>query len=184
MRVREVVEPGVKDSMMLQMNELQQWGIMTDWRYSYFTLMPSYQAMVIRKFGQFMQKGMVTRSDRPVFWSVESQKVLAEDEMVRSTEIIDCVIMKLPITRFGKKAQHVQELYPDAKALVFCSEPWRVVGMNAAAINENVVYVLTKWQDEYLIVAEKRLGELQMRTGQKFKKLVTLSGDSLDELVL
>ena len=83
MDTRSVVESGVKDSMMLQMSELQQWGIMTDWRYSYFTLMPSYQAMVLRVFGQFMRKGLVFRGDRPIFWSVEGQRVLAEDEMIR-----------------------------------------------------------------------------------------------------
>ena len=38
LRTRKGVESRVKDSLMLQMEELQQWGIMTDWRYSYFTL--------------------------------------------------------------------------------------------------------------------------------------------------
>jgi isoleucyl-tRNA synthetase len=56
--------------------------------------------------------------------------------------------------------------------------------MCAAGINENIPYVLTKWKDEYLIVAERRLGELQMRTDEKFKKLLSFSGDALDELVV
>ena len=51
-------------------------------------------------------------------------------------------------------------MYPDTKMLVFCNEPWRITGMNAVGINENIIYVLAKWQNEYLIVAEKRLGEL------------------------
>ena len=140
--------------------------------------------MVLRIFGQFLRKGIVFRGDRPIFWSVEGQRVLAEDEMIRSSEIIDCVIMKLPIKRFTKKTKNIQELYPDAKVLVFCSEPWKVTGIKAAGINENIIYVLTKWQNEYLIVAEKRLGELQMRTGHKFKKLLTIIGDSLDQVVL
>jgi len=52
------------------MNDLKKWGIMTDWRHSYYTMMPEYQAMVLNKFSQFVNKGMVDRSDRPVFWSV------------------------------------------------------------------------------------------------------------------
>tara|TARA_B110000285_G_scaffold226271_1_gene285769 strand:+ start:491 stop:1042 length:552 start_codon:yes stop_codon:yes gene_type:complete len=35
-----------------------------------------------------------------------------------------------------------------------------------------------------VIVAEKRLGELQLRTGTKFKKLLTFTGDTVDELVV
>jgi isoleucyl-tRNA synthetase len=57
--------------MALQMDELKTWGIMADWRYSYFTMMPTYQAMVIRKFGEFVRKNMAFRGDRPIFWSVE-----------------------------------------------------------------------------------------------------------------
>ena len=42
-----MVEEGVKASAMAQMTEFSQWGIMTDWRYSYFTMQPEYQAMVL-----------------------------------------------------------------------------------------------------------------------------------------
>ena len=48
---------------------------------------------------------MVFRGNRPVFWSVQNQKVMAESEMVSNTEIIDCVIMKLPIKSFGTKSK-------------------------------------------------------------------------------
>ena len=146
--------------MMIQMAELQQWGIMADWRYSYFSLMPAYQSMVIRKFGQLIRNKMVFRGDRPVFWSVKGQKVLAEDEMELTHEVRDCVVMKLPIKKFGKKSKNIRDLYPDARVLVFCTEPWKVMGMNAACLNENLLYVLAKWQDEYVIVAERRLAEL------------------------
>ena len=75
-------------------------------------------------------------------------------------------------------------MYPDAKVLVFCKEPWHVAGLKAVGLNENIIYVLTKHQNEYLILAEKRLGEFQLRTGHKFKKLLTFNGDLMDELVL
>lgn len=44
--------------------------------------------------------------------------------MVKKNESTNCMIMKLPIKRFGHKASNIQKLYPDAKVLVFCSEPW------------------------------------------------------------
>ena len=90
--------------------------------------------------------------------------------------------MKLPIQKFGKKSKSIQELYPDAKLLVFCTEPWKVTGMKAVALNENILYVLAKHDQDYVIVAEKRLGELQMRTGKPFKKLLSFNGDALNEL--
>jgi DNA modification methylase len=52
--------------------------------------------------------------------------------------------------------------------------------MNAAGLNENLLYVLAKHREDYVIVAERRLGELQLRSGDKFKKLLTFNGDTLD----
>ena len=72
MRVRKHTERGVKDSMLLQMSEMKQWGIMADWRQSYSTLAPRYQAMVIRTFGSLIERGLVFRGERPIFWSVQS----------------------------------------------------------------------------------------------------------------
>lgn len=145
---------------MIQMAELQQWGVMTDWRYSYFTMMPDYQATVLRCFSELIGKGYVTRGHRPVFWSVSQQKVLAEEEMMVTHEISDCAILKLRIESFGKKGQQIRELYPDAKLLAFISEPWQAVGMAAVGVNEKLIYTLAKWRNEHVIVAEKRLGEL------------------------
>lgn len=68
--MRKLVFEGVKDSLLEQMNDHKKWGIMTDWRHSYYTMMPEYQAMVLNKFSQLVNKGMIDRSDRPVFWSV------------------------------------------------------------------------------------------------------------------
>lgn len=169
---------------MLQMAEFQKWGIMTDWRYSYFTMMPAYQTMVLRSFQKFVKKGLVFRGNRPIFWSVKLKRILAEDEMLKKSEIRDCLVMKLPIRNFGKKSKNIQELYPDAKLLVFCTDPWTVTGMKAVGLSENLLYVLAKHNSDYVILAEKRLGELQMRTGKPFKKLLTFNGDALDEIVV
>ena len=51
-------------------------------------------------------------------------------------------------------------MYPTAKLLVFCNEPWKLIGTNAVAVNEKVLYAIVKLGEEYLIVAEKRLAEL------------------------
>ena len=51
-------------------------------------------------------------------------------------------------------------LYPNAKLLVFEPDPWKMLAMKSVAVNDLMTYVLAKWNDEFVIVAEKRLGEL------------------------
>jgi isoleucyl-tRNA synthetase len=36
------------------MEDYKQWGIMTDFRYSYFTMMPSYEANVLERFADLV----------------------------------------------------------------------------------------------------------------------------------
>lgn len=140
--------------------------------------------MVLQKFGRLLSQDTIFRGERPVFWSVQNQRILAEDEMEPKSEMKDCAIMKLPVKRFAKKSHSIKEMYPDIKLLVFCSEPWQIAGMNAAGVNEGISYVLAKWNDEYIIAAEKRLPELQMRLGIKYKKLMAFTGDTLEDMVL
>ena len=69
---------------------------------------------------------------------------MAENEISLTHEISDCIIVKLSIKHFGKKANQLKELFPEAKLLVFCDDPWKIIGMNAVVLNENITYVLVK----------------------------------------
>lgn len=37
----------MKKSAISQMQDCEKWGIMSDWRYSYMTMMPDYEAYVL-----------------------------------------------------------------------------------------------------------------------------------------
>ncbi len=47
--------------------------------------------------------------------------------------------------------------------LAFTGESWQLCGANAVAINDKLSYILVKQGKEYLILAEKRLGEFISR---------------------
>jgi len=148
------------------MNDLSKWGILTDFRYSYFTMMPAYEANVIERFADLMDKRMVSRGSRPVFWSVEQQRIMGEDDFVPVTELRDSIVAKLSIKSFGSKGEKIKENYPDAKVLVFTEDAWQLCAAQAVAINDKVSYALVKHDNEYLILAEKRIGEFISRMSE------------------
>ena len=53
------------------MELLQKWAIMTDYRYNYLTMQPSYEANVLERFADLVSKKLIEKSERPVFWSVD-----------------------------------------------------------------------------------------------------------------
>ena len=73
---------------------------------------------------------------------------------------------------------------------MFTKEAWQLCGANAIAINDKLSYILVKHADEYLILAEKRLGEFISRysNGQdpktQFKTLMVFSGAELVDMTL
>ena len=78
LKKREKCRKFVKDSIVAQMEDGIKWGIMTDWRHSYFTmsniilssLVPAYESMVLKSFAKLHDKGLVARKHRTVLWSV------------------------------------------------------------------------------------------------------------------
>lgn len=54
------------------------------------------------------------------------------------------------------------------------------------AVNDKISYALCSFQDEYIIVAEKRIPELQVRVGVEntIKPLMIFSGEQLSDITI
>lgn len=53
-----------------------------------------------------------------------------ENQIEDFKELRDCVVAKFPIVDFGggPQSKKLTDLYHDVKMLVFCSEPWKLLG--------------------------------------------------------
>lgn len=53
-----------------------------------------------------------------------------EGHIEEAKELRDCAIAKFPVVDFGKGSagNKIKELYEDVKVLVFCPEPWKLLG--------------------------------------------------------
>ena len=91
----------------MQMRDLTQWGILTDYRYSYLTMMPAYEANVLDRFADMLDKGMIRTGDRPVFWSVKQQRILGENDFTAEVSMKEAIVSKLGIKKFGNKAAKI-----------------------------------------------------------------------------
>lgn len=58
-----------------------------------------------------------------------------ESSLEQFPEIIECAVAKFPIRSFGKKSEKIKSYYPDAKLLVFSSEPWKLLGTHVTILN-------------------------------------------------
>lgn len=125
------------------MQDYEKWGIMADWRYSYMTMMPDYEGYVLEQFANLLQKkgtrkdkDLIFRGNRAVFWSIDSQRIMDEHQIQEHKELRDCVVAKFPILSYSDNGSKVNaslakisEMYDNVQVLVFCDEPWKVMGV-------------------------------------------------------
>lgn len=150
----------MKESIRSQIEGFLRWGIMHDYRHSYMSINPNYEANVIETFGTMLSKGLVYRGERPVFWSAKDQRVLAEEEIEEMTKLGQAHLVKFKVKKFGEANSDLKNL-GDISVLAFVNEPWKLTSTHALAVNPEVRYTLIKSsRNEYLIVAHERVGEL------------------------
>ena len=90
--------------------------------------MPSYEANVLERFADLCDKQMVARGSRPVFWSVNQQRILSEDDFIQLETLKPALVTALRVTKFGKRLEKIERNYPSVKMLAFTEDAWQICG--------------------------------------------------------
>ena len=64
-----------------QREQFKRLGILGEWENPYATLEPSYEAAQIRIFAKMVERGLIYKGLKPVYWSPSSESALAEAEI-------------------------------------------------------------------------------------------------------
>src|SRR4051812_29928275 len=67
--IRKACEAYAHKYIDLQRTQFRRLGVLGDWENPYLTLNPQYEAVILRVFAEFVDKGLVYQSQKPVFWS-------------------------------------------------------------------------------------------------------------------
>src|SRR5208283_3703847 len=80
-----------------QRAQFQRLGTLADWASEYRTKAPEYEADILRTFASFIEKKLVIRSKRPVYWSIPFETALAEAEIEYKEHVSPSIWVKFPI---------------------------------------------------------------------------------------
>ncbi len=141
-----------------QTTQFKRLGVLADWKNEYKTKAPAFEADIVRTFAAFVEKGLVYRSKKPVYWSIPFETALAEAEIEYKdhTSIAIWVKFKVPVAEAEKFG------LPSDKPLfvvIWTTTPWTIPANLAIALHPEVDYVVVeylagKFAGERLIVAE------------------------------
>src|SRR3954465_7733408 len=138
LEVRKKSEAFARKYVDLQREQFKRLGVLGDWENPYLTMDPKYEAVILRVFAEFIEKGLVYQSQKPVFWSTGAQTALAEAEVEYQERDDTSVYVKFPITS--------GELAGKASIAIWTTTPWTLPANLAIAVDPDEIYVVQEFQ--------------------------------------
>lgn len=139
-----------KKYIKIQRAQFERLGVLANWDRDYKTMDPGYEAEVLRSFAVFVEKGLVYRSKKPIYWSIPCETALAEFEIEYRTHISPSIYVKFQIkdtSKFGVSGP----LF----VVIWTTTPWTLPANLAVAVNKNLEYqVISSNNENYLVAKE------------------------------
>jgi isoleucyl-tRNA synthetase len=166
-----------------QTAQFRRLGVLADWKNEYKTKDPRFEADVLRTFAAFVEKGLVYRSKKPVYWSIPFETALAEAEIEYKDHVSPSIWVK-----FSVPAEEAAKFgLPTDKPLsvvIWTTTPWTIPANLAIAVHPDVEYVVADLGAERIIVAQALLGAVvtaaKIETAPTVVK--TIAGRELEHL--
>lgn len=163
----------------IQRSQFKRLGILGDWENPYRTLDPSYEATIVRVFGQMARKGHVYRGLKPVYWCPVCETALAEAEIEYKEKKSPSIYVKFPLV------EGLGKFFPDwggpVSILIWTTTPWTLPGNTAVALNPLAEYVLIEADCEGLVLAGALLEPVTAATGIKEHRVIgKIKGSALE----
>ena len=181
--LRQLCDAFSQDWISRQRDQFKRLGVVADWANEYKTKDPAFEADILRVLAAFVEKGLVYRSKKPVYWSIPFETALAEAEVEYKEHASPSVWVRFRVppgeaARFGLPADK------PLSVVIWTTTPWTLPGNLAIALNPGVEYAVADTGPERIIVALARLGDVAKAAGLESPPAVvkTVPGRALERL--
>jgi isoleucyl-tRNA synthetase len=123
--------------------QFQRLGVLADWKHEYKTKDPAFEADILRTFAAFIEKGLVYRSKKPVYWSIPFETALAEAEIEYRDHVSPSIWVKFPVPP-AELSKLGLETAGAVSIVIWTTTPWTLPANLAIAVHPDVDYVLVE----------------------------------------
>ncbi len=156
-----------------QRAQFKRIGILGEWEDPYLTLDKYYEASELEIFADMVEKGLVFKGLKPVYWSPSSETALAEAE-------IEYADKRSPSIYFTFDAVDTGSFEDDFKFLAWTTTPWTIPANLATAVSEEIDYVFCEADGTVYVFAAALEREIIEKLGfQKTRTIRHVKGREL-----
>lgn len=133
-----------------QRKQFQRLGVLADWEKEYRTMNPNYEAEILRTFAKFVEKGLVYRSKKPVYWSIPCRTALAEAEIEYQDHLSPSIFVRFRMIGVERESY----------LIIWTTTPWTLPANLAVSVHPKEKY------------QELRIGDLSYWVGSSLAESV------------
>jgi len=159
----------------VQKEQFKRLGILGDWDNPYLTLDKSYIADQVRIFSQMVEKDIIYKGLKPIYWSPSSESALAEAEI----EYIDKQSKSI---YFGFDI--LNDKFPNTRLIIWTTTPWTLPGNLAVSVHPDFTYVWFNNDGKNYIIVKDLFEKVTEKLGFEHAKILKeFKGHTLENMV-
>ena len=161
--VRKAARELASKAVAEQQNGFKGWCVMADWENAWWTMDKAFEMSQLGVFREMVDRGLIYRRYKPVYWSPSSRTALAEAELEYKEDHESlAAYIKFPMTTLSPSLLSTPGVDPTRlNALIWTTTPWTLPANKAIAVHENLDYSITETEAYgQLLIATKRLPQV------------------------
>lgn len=172
---RELCEQYALEQVDVQREQFKRLGVLGEWDHPYITLQKSFEASQVRVFSKMVERGLIYKGLKPVYWSPSSETALAEAEIEYHDHKSPSIYVAMPaVDTLGK-------LPKNTHFLIWTTTPWTIPANLAIAVGPEIEYVLIEVKNHKYLLGKSRLEALtEMLKWEEPKVLQNIFGWELE----
>ncbi|ABJ90570.1 isoleucine--tRNA ligase [Buchnera aphidicola] len=171
-----------------QKNDFIRLGIIANW--DNINLSTDYinQSNTIKVLTKIVEKGLIYRDLKPVYWCFDCQSALAEAEIEykfkKSISIyIEYKLIENSILKNNFFKNYNKKIFNNISILIFTTTPWTIPTCQAIAINPKLYYQIIKINKKYYICIEELTKKIFKKNNiKKWKIILSFKGKEIEHI--
>lgn len=147
-----------------QMKGFRGFGIMADWENHWKTMDKEFEKRQLGVFREMVDRGLIYRRFKPVYWSPSTGTALAEAELeYKEDHVSTAALVKFPLVTVPSFfAQNPLLRNKEVSAVIWTTTPWTLPANAVIAVHESLEYTIVESETRgCLLVAQNRLEYLE-----------------------
>ncbi|KAF8930643.1 Isoleucyl-tRNA synthetase [Dissophora ornata] len=168
-QVRAVAQATAQSTVNAQREEFLAYGVMGDWTNGYRTMDKDFETRQLNVFYGMMNKGLIYRANKPVYWSPSSKTALAESELeYKDNHKSRSAWVAFRVDKPSQALALLLPLQASLHAVVWTTTPWTLPANRCVAVHPKLSYTLfrsstTADPKTVYLAATERMDEMKKR---------------------